>query len=390
MRIAVLFDTYLEDRKGLFNAIMNRSKCLMAMPDCDVDMICLQGRQAGLNKILRHSVRREYVDTFQEGDIVFKVVWYKRYLLDDILFNRYHRPHFLFRKWAKKYAAQFQDYDIVTAHSARCGELARLINKQYGVPYYVTWHGTDIHTTPFQSVRLRNYVTDILTSASCNFFVSKALSEIALQFASSFKYEILYNGVSEDFVKYDEVKRRAIRQKYGILDNKVVAFVGNVISVKNVLLLPPIFDIVKKRYSKAVSFWIIGDGNQRKAVEEGMRERDIECTFWGNMAPADMPNMMNCIDVLVLPSKNESFGLVLVEAMACGANVVGSMVGGIPEVIGDENVFEFGDDFVSNISERILFFLTNEIEQKVDKRFDWKETAKVEYSIYKQTCENDG
>ncbi len=389
MKIAVLFDTYLNDRKGLFNAIVNRTKCLMSMPGCTVDMICLQGRPAGLNRIIRKALRKHYDKSFQADGLTFRVVWYKRFCLDDVLFNRFRLPPFLFRRWVRRMIDLFKEYDIITAHSARCGETARLVNKYYGTPFFVTWHGTDIHTTPFQSKELKNYIANILASATCNFFVSKALSEIALGFAQGFRYEILYNGVADRFYEYDNQKRAELRNKYGVETNKVVAFAGNVISVKNVLLLPPIFNEVKKLYPGTLSFWIIGDGNMRKAVEDGMKEQNVACAFWGNMDPKVMPEMMNCIDVLVLPSKNESFGLVLVEAMACGANAVGSRVGGIPEVIGEENAFDLNDDFVTNISERIIFFLSNDIKQRVNKRFDWKETVKKEYNIYKQICQDN-
>lgn len=390
MRIAILFDTYLDDRKGLFNAIMNRSRNLMEMPGVTIDMFCLQARPAGLNSVLQRYSKREYIETFQEGDITFRVIWYERYMTDDVLFNRLHRAPMLFRAWAKKHGAVFKGYDLITAHSARCGEMARLINKQYGIPYFVTWHGTDIHTTPFLSASLRKYVTDILQSATCNFFVSKALSEIALKFAKGFRYEILYNGVSDKFHRFDEAERTALRRKYEVSKTKVVAFAGNLIPVKNVALLPEIYEMVQEKYSGAISFWVIGDGYQRKSLEHSMKEKGINCTFWGNMPPSDMPLFMNCVDVLVLPSRNESFGLVLVEAMACGANAVGARVGGIPEVIGEENTFALGENFVSSISERIVYFLKNDISQTVDKRFDWKETAKLEYKIYKQTCKDNG
>lgn len=389
MRIAILFDTYLNDRKGLFNAIMNRSHNLSEIPGVTIDMFCLQARPVGLNKLIRRASKRDFIDTFQEGDVTFRVIWYNRYATDDVLFNRLHCPPILFRVWAKKHRAAFKDYDIITAHSARCGEVARLINKQYGTPFFVTWHGTDIHTTPFLSASLRKYVSDILQSATCNFFVSKALSEIALKFAQRFRYEILYNGVSDKFHRYDESERKTLRQKYGAEGSKVVAFVGNLISVKNVTLLPEIYQRVAEKYPGTLSFWIIGDGKQRQLVESGMKERKVSCVFWGNMSPSYMPLFMNCIDVLVLPSRNESFGLVLVEAMACGANAVGSRVGGIPEVIGADNTFDLDDNFVTKISERILYFLTHEVEQTVDNKFNWRETAKLEYSIYKQTCKDN-
>ena len=61
-------------------------------------------------------------------------------------------------------------------------------------------------------------------------------------------------------------------------------------------------------------------------------------SFFGNQSSPVMPDIMNCIDVLVLPSLNECLPLVCAEALSCGAAVVGSDVGGIAEVIGSVNV----------------------------------------------------
>ena len=383
MNIAVLFDTYLSDRKGLFAAIVNRTKNLMKFSDCSIHMYCLQARPGGLNRLLRKHKAQSFINTLHTEGLTFHIMWYRRYFIDDVLTKRFNRPPLLFRNWVKKHLYVFSTYDLITAHSAKCGEMARLVKNKYEIPYFVTWHGTDTHTVPFRSSSLMNYITIIMQSASCNFFVSKALSEIAYSFASGFKAEILYNGVSDNFVRYDTNKRNKLREKYGIGTNKVIAFAGNLVPVKNVILLPEIFSKVKSKVSNQLLFWIIGDGFQKIVVEEEMREREVDCVFWGNRPLAEMPDLMNCVDVLVLPSKNESFGLVLVEALACGANAVGSKVGGIPEVIGEENTFGLDDDFVDNISDRIVYILKNDVKQDIKKEFSWKETARKEYNIYK-------
>lgn len=382
MKIAVLFDTYLNNRKGLFNAIVNRTKSLMDFPDCDIHMYCLQARPGGLNKLIRKQQGQSYGDTLHTDGLTFHIMWYKRYLTDDVLANRLHKPPFFFRRWVKKNTSVFSSYDIVTAHSTRCGEMARLINKKYGIPFFVTWHGTDIHTTPFISVSQRDYVTTILQAATCNFFVSKALRDIAQSFASDFKSEILYNGVGKGFVRFDEKKRAELREKYGIVNKKVVAFVGNLIPVKNITTLPLIFDEVQKKTSMQLSFWVIGDGAMKETAEKEMKEKKVDYVFLGNKPSSEMPEMMNCIDVLVLPSFNEGLPLVITEAISCGANAVGSRVGGIPEVIGEDNSFELGDDFVSKISDRIVFLLSNKVVQEVNKEFSWEETALKEHQIY--------
>ena len=104
--------------------------------------------------------------------------------------------------------------------------------------------------------------------------------------------------------------------------------------------------------------------------------------MWGNVPAENMPSMLNCVDVLILPSRNEGLPLIAVEAIACGANAVGAKVGGIPEAMGEENTFCHGGSFVENISDRIVFMLNNRVEQPLRPCFSWEETAKIENSIY--------
>lgn len=84
--------------------------------------------------------------------------------------------------------------------------------------------------------------------------------------------------------------------------------------------------------------------------------------MWGNVPSHDMPSMLNCVDVLILPSRNEGLPLIAIEAIACGANAVGARVDGIPEAIGLENSFPHGTDFVENISNRVTYMLNNKVE----------------------------
>ena len=107
----------------------------------------------------------------------------------------------------------------------------------------------------------------------------------------------------------------------------------------------------------------------------------MSVTFLGNVMSDDMPALMNCVDVLVLPSINEGLPLVCAEALRCGANVVGSDVGGIAEVIGRENVVPLGDGFVERIASRIVEMLTGDIVQQLPSDISWSRTAARELEI---------
>jgi glycosyltransferase involved in cell wall biosynthesis len=87
----------------------------------------------------------------------------------------------------------------------------------------------------------------------------------------------------------------------------------------------------------SLSLVLAGDGTERKnlenlAVSLGVRER---IHFLGVQSPQQIAGLLHGCEALVLPSREESFGIVLIEAMACGKPVVASAVGGIPEIVED-------------------------------------------------------
>ena len=239
----------------------------------------------------------------------------------------------------KKSLECLKGYDCISAHSLTGGLFAEMAHRQYGVPYLVTWHGSDVHTHPLRNPVLMEDTARVMQGALCNFFVSNALKTASERITVQARKEVLYNGVSEDFRKLPQDEVTAVRSSYGLAQkDKVVAFAGNLSPVKNVLSLPGIFKEISAGYPGSLKLWIVGDGKQRGALEAAVEAAGLEVRFFGNMPSSDMPAIMNCIDVLVLPSLNEGLPLVCAEALRCGANVVGAESGGIPEVIGIDNV----------------------------------------------------
>lgn len=192
---------------------------------------------------------------------------------------------------------------------------------------------------------------------------------------------VLYNGKSIKFRQYPDKDRLKLKQNYNVENKKVVVFAGNFVVVKNILKIPLIFKAIYAKYSNVI-FWMIGDGKFRDQVEK--LSEGLPIYFWGNQEPELMPDFLNASDVLILPSINEGLPLTVIEGLACGCNVVGSLVGGIPEVIGKENCIDLRDrDFVNKFADKVLSFLTakKHINQVFNSDFDWNKTAAKELDI---------
>ena len=376
MRIAIITQGDPNNRAGFFNNVHERILHLVKNSNVELDVYLLQ-----YPKLLSpNAPTKTLIDDILYHNIYIRITklrYIASFVLKLIPFPGYYAVN--------KYIDYFKDYDLLSTHSIGAMQIAEKVKRKYGIPYVITWHGSDVHTNPQRNRRLMKLTKKVMENANRNFFVSKALMNASTTICNTDNKEVLYSGVSDYFREYDLDEKESFKRKYNVENKRVVAFLGNVISIKNVLSLPDIFKLVDKENPGRVQFWIIGNGNLYEQLQNGLHSVGVDYKMWGMQEPHVIPNMLNCVDVLVLPSLNEGLPLVTEEALQCGVNVVGSDVGGISEVIGAENVFALGENFVPNIANRISEILQKgEKPKPLSELFKWDICTDRELECYNQ------
>lgn len=378
-KIAILICASIYNQKGLFNAAHERAKHLVNISDTQIDLYLISTYKSGIARILSNESQKERPETFIKDGLTYKIIWIKNTIIDFLLAHKFKKNRICSLLDFKKYLTIFRDYNLIIGHTA--GPFVWQIHKEYNIPYTITWHGSDIHTSPFLSKDFFDETQKLIKGAAYNIFVSRALLETSNKITSEGHKSVLYNGRDIDFVCYPEAKKTELKSRHSVANKRIVAFVGNLHPVKNIKSLPDIFKSIYER-EKNIEFWILGDGPLKESLR--ISTIDLPIRFWGNIQHENMVDFMNMMDVLVLPSINEGLPLVTVEAQSCGCYVVGSRVGGIPESIGIENTVSLDDyNFARKLADRAIYLMTEKPLITVDNCFDWDATAQQENQIIK-------
>lgn len=284
----------------------------------------------------------------------------------------------------EKNTEEIIDADIIHAHwGYPNGHLAYRVSKLYDVPYFITFHGSDLNNIKEKEAV---YLIEAMENADKCFFVSKQLLNNALDLGySGLNAEVTYNGVDiEDFRIPDK----------SLQEIKKVGYIGSLERIKGADLLPEIFERIAQKNEEIIDFTIIGNGSLKKDIQKNLEANGIPVELTGQLDFEVIPKKLEGIDVLVVPSRNEGLGMVILEANAMGIPAVGTNVGGIPEAIGyKENLIEPNEDLVEKMAERITAILqsdrddTDKYRKRVEDYFLWEDIIEIERKNYLNALE---
>lgn len=149
------------------------------------------------------------------------------------------------------------------------------------------------------------------------------------------KIVVIHAGIDKEFRRLESVNVKNLKNKYGI-ENPFILFAGGIDFKKNIEGLIEAYAATNKNVIKNYQLVIAGKADQQLlnkflsiAEQNGVGGRVI-CT--GFVPKEDLIELYNTTEVLVFPSLYEGFGLPVLEAMACGANVVTANSSSLKEI----------------------------------------------------------
>lgn len=197
---------------------------------------------------------------------------------------------------------------------------------------------------------------------------------------------VIQNGI--DFEDIHNV------QPHKSIEYPSILFVGGLSKVKGIDTLLNAVPIIRKKILN-LCLYIAGSGPEENKLKELVKELNIEenVNFLGYVSEIEKYSYYKSADVCVFPSIYEPFGIVLLEAMACGKPVVASNVGGIPFVVEEGKtglLFESGN--IEDLADKIMTILENEkLREKMGeagreraKEFTWDKIAERTVEVYKE------
>lgn len=285
--------------------------------------------------------------------------------------------------------------DIVYAHSSKAGALARIADLGLKNKVIYNPHGWAFNMQQSAKKKEMYKWVEKISAHFCDKIVciSDAEKESALRekICKPSKLQVIYNGIDLEEIEKTTPMSRA---QLGIPEDAfVVGMVGRLSKQKAPDTFVKSAKLIKEKIPNTF-FLMVGDGELRDQVESLINQYDLGSSFLITGWVDNPTAYMKIMDVGMLLSRWEGFGLVLPEYMACGVPIVATNVDAIPNIIKDsvngmlvnEDDYHEAVDAVDRLFKQpdLTSSLVKNAKNIVKTKFDGKRVAQNSEQLYKE------
>jgi D-inositol-3-phosphate glycosyltransferase len=290
-------------------------------------------------------------------------------------------------------------YDLIYSHYWLSGEVACLLRPQLAPAWAHIAHtlalvknrrlAVDARPEPTLRIAVEGELArqaDLLVASTAD----ESQDLVDLYGADPGRVVVVAPGV--DLATFRPIDRKEARYKIGAGAGPLLLFVGRLERLKGVDIAIRALAELRRRRHTDLRLLVLGEDSREGDESEMERLKEIASAesvrdsvdFVGSVAHHELPFFYSAADACVMPSYSESFGLVGLEAQACGCPVVGSGVSGIRSVVRDEVTgFLVDGDDPNDYADRIARLLDDpELARQMGRRgqllaqrFSWSRTA---------------
>jgi glycosyltransferase involved in cell wall biosynthesis len=285
----------------------------------------------------------------------------------------------------KRYSKKFGHPDIIHVHRYEAGLLACRIKKKYDIPFFVTEHSSKFLYNELNLIENR-IAKKVFWESDKRIVVSAHLKD-KLENKFNIEFLIVPNGVDCEFF-YIENKEK--NKEY------IIFSAGNLTKNKNHSLLIHAFSRFNNINSNS-KLIIAGEGIEKDRIQNLIFDLNLtdKVTLTGRLDREKMRMYYSQMDLFVLPSHKETFGVVIIEALSSGKPVVSTKCGGPEDIISADFLGILCDSNIDSMLNAIKSVYANKDDYDPKKihafilnNFDQKQISKNLIELYKNSINN--
>jgi len=300
-----------------------------------------------------------------------------------------------------------KSYDLIYSHYWFSGMVGVWMKHRFSLPLVHTFHTLEFLKN--KAVGGLEHTSRIQTEQELVLNVDKIISTSTEEKHSLIKesevypgnIDVIYPGINQKLF-YPVVDDSVFAETgYGEKD-RILLYVGRIEPVKGLMSVIDAFDILQKKQTPLfgrLKLAVIGGGEKTRdfaknseiiRIQRAVREKELEgkVVFLGSKNQLELKKYYSAADALIVPSLYESFGLVVLEALACGTPVLVSQIGKMRTIVKEgRNGFCFLPNSPDSLSDCIEYFYSNAgklwpketIRSDIIDTFSWERTAEETY-----------